>query len=243
MAAGHEIELTKDTTRGNCRFLAQIAGRAVMFDFDNFPALTDAEYGHPCVFKFHTEDGMPANIHAFPPVSFYDWPRFHALADRMTYAPEASRVLCRQKAHQGRREDPDRVQARLDVQSRLQGAFGAATEIIGQVEYWMEAGAALVHVFVPGARNNMLDRGHAQWLAFGGCSLAPPIDTLLPFGKRLVPDVHYVQCAGDYSDLEDRVEWCLTNRDACHVIGRNAKALFRETSTPARIWRWVEECL
>jgi len=43
------------------------------------------------------------------------------------------------------------------------------------------------------------------------------------FHHRLEPWVHYVPVANDYSDLNDKIEWCLHNEQACIDITENAK--------------------
>ena len=108
-----------------------------------------------------------------------------------------------------------------------------------QIDYWMDINKCLVSVCVPGATNNMLDRGQWQYMAFGCCTISPILPELLPFDKKLIPDVHYIRCKDDYSDLLEKIEWCKQNREKCIEIGRNAKKLFLETSTPEKIVEWV----
>ena len=113
----------------------------------------------------------------------------------------------------------------------------------GQEAYWKRINDCLIHVFIPGARYNILDRGHLQYIGFGCCTIAPKISDILPYYKKLEPGVHYVQMKSDYSDLIERIEWCRYHRQKCIQIGINAQKLFRKTCTPSSLRVWIEECL
>jgi len=76
-------------------------------------------------------------------------------------------------------------------------------------------------------------------MALGCCTISPKLDNVLAFSKEVKPNIHYVECKADYSDLIDKIEWCKEDRDRCKKIGYNAKKLFRRTSTPYRIWKWM----
>ena len=54
-----------------------------------------------------------------------------------------------------------------------------------------------------------------------------------------MPNVNYVSCNYDYSDLVEKIEWCKSNRDKCIEIGRNAQKLFQETSVPSKLLEWI----
>jgi len=218
--------------------MATVDGREVLFDFDNFPTLTEGERAHPCVFKFHTQEGMPDNVHAFWPVTFFNWPQYEKLADQVTYIASGSWVSSRQRCHYGAKERRERVQRLL-----ADNLPAVRTEIIGQAQYWGEAAACLCAVFVPGARNDMLDRAMGQYMALGCCCVAPPLLTLLPWNERLVPGEHYVVCRPDYGDLLDVIAWCDLHRKRCVEIGRAAKDLFLRAGHPRAVWSWVRECL
>ena len=59
----------------------------------------------------------------------------------------------------------------------------------------------------------------------------------------LVPGVHYVECKPDYSDLIEKVNWVRSNEDKAIKIGRAAKQLFLETSTPQKQDEWIKKCV
>ncbi len=221
------------------RFKAILDGREILFDFDDFTELTPDEIEHPRVFKFHTTTAHPPNIHPFPPISFYDWSTYQALEGALRYTAEGNRIICRQRLYG---EGKDR---RKRVQTMLRKAYRdvVLTFLVPQQKYWREVSDCLTHVFVPGAREDILDRGMLQWLAFGVCVIAPKTSTRLPFGRKLENGVHFVECRGDYTDLLEKVEWCREHREACKTIGAAAKELFQSCCTPERAWTWVSECL
>jgi hypothetical protein len=45
---------------------------------------------------------------------------------------------------------------------------------------------------------------------------------------QLVPWVHYVPLAQDYSDLEDKARWCLANPKKCEAIGAAGRCYMRQ---------------
>jgi hypothetical protein len=132
------------------------------------------------------------------------------------------------------------------VQKILKTRYGDSTKtefVENQCEFWEIINHCLVHVCVPGARNDILDRGQLQAMAFGCCAISPVLADCLAWNQELVPGVHYISCASDYSDLIEKIEWCKCNRDKCIEIGQNVKKLFNETSTPKKLLEWIELCI
>lgn len=219
------------------KFIAQIDGKDVVFDFSDHPDIRN-DWLHLPYFKFHywvERFRKHENIHPFAPISFYDWNQFRRLSDVVTYNCVGP-ILNMQEAKR------NALTRRIEVQKMLSEKYGS--DFItkwnkSQVEYWKMINKCLVHVFVPGARNNMLDRGHIQYLAFGCCTIAPPITDGLPFGSELFSNVYYVECKEDYSDLIEKIEWCRKNKEFCIEIGNNAKKLFNKTCTPQVLWQWI----
>jgi len=239
-AAGIDCEVSGDTTIAPGCFEIECDGSPAkaVIDYSNFPVLPDGHEAYKHWFKFHAIDGHPANVHPFPVVSFHDWTDF-AKRQAVIRFGYGDRIVSRQHPH-GNAEV-----ARHRIQGMLRAEFGGRvdTAVIRQAEFWSDINRASVGVFVPGARNDMLDRGQAQYMAFGCCTISPRLTTRLPFGRRIEPGVHHLACADDYTDLVDVVKWAESHPEHCRVIGRNAKQLFAETSTPRRIWRWVSECM
>jgi hypothetical protein len=197
-------------------------------------------------FKFHCKE-MKEKVTPFSPISFYDWEQYYRLEKEIEYNPKDKVMIgSRQRPYCGA------LERRIRVQHILKTDFGATvlTELINQEDYWKEISRIKVAVFVPGQNNNMLDRGHIQYMAFGCCTISPNLPELLPsianiyegyHCRAILPDKHYIQCKDDYSDLSDII--CRLSDDKCKEIGDNAKKLFQETSTPEVLGEWIKKHL
>ena len=56
----------------------------------------------------------------------------------------------------------------------------------------------------------------------------PPVTTSWAMEDTLVPWVHYIPVAQDFSDLELKATWCLDNADACEEIGLNGRCYMQQ---------------
>lgn len=45
---------------------------------------------------------------------------------------------------------------------------------------------------------------------------------------KLISGIHYVEVKSDYSDLEEKYEWCLNNLEACKKIAENGKKFIQQ---------------
>jgi hypothetical protein len=211
----------------------------LLFDFSDHPNDFLSNWSEfDAYFKFHyVEDihGDCSGIFPFAPVSFYDWGQYYSLKEQIHYSCNTNVILNMQ------RPGGAATERRKFVQKMLFGQYKslAVTNTVSQVEYWKKINDCLVHVFVPGARNDMLDRGHMQYLAFGCCTIAPKIIDVLPYYGKLVPGIHYVECRSDYLDLIDKIEWVRSNRTRAIEIGKNAKILFERSCEPDKLWNWI----
>ena len=224
----------------HCYFVTKFDDKEVVFNFSDFYEIPKVnEYKH--YFKFHyskEEHSKYENVYPFAPVSFYDWGKYKALKAKIKYTGNSNIILNMQRSY------GDAVERRTSVQKILRERYGGTVKTnytLPQVDYWKKINNCLVHIFVPGVRNDMIDRGHVQYMAFGCCTIAPPIADVLPYNGELVSGTHYIQCSPDYSDLIDKVEWCKNNRERCVEIGNNAKRLFEQSCLPNRLWKWVLE--
>ncbi len=148
-------------------------------------------------------------------------------------------ILSNQRPHTQNRE------RRTYVQNLLREKFADQFDnsFTEQCDFWRKVSRALVSVCVPGARMNILDRGQLQYMAFGACTVSPTLSIDLPDGHRLAPNVHYLECRTDWSDLVERIEWAKCHRTKCLEIGWNAKRLFEKTLTARPLFEWVNQCL
>lgn len=209
----------------------------VMFDFsDHLDVLEDLS-SYKAIFKFHWNEerhGHIKNMFPFSPISFYNWKDFAKISTNINYKAKG-KILNKQIPH------ANALERRNFVQSELLKKFPTETDIsvVDQNTFFTAINDCLVSVCVPGARNNMLDRGQLQYMAFGCCTISPKLITKLSFNKELIPDVHYIECDENYSNLEDKINYCKENSNKCIEIGMNAKKLFLETSIPDQQVQWI----
>jgi hypothetical protein len=238
-AVNIDIRFDGNTSVGNCKFSVKINGKLAVFDFSNH---IDAylEDNCPC-FKFQysvSNHSQYKHIFPFTKVSFYNWLEYDNLRRSVKYMADGI-ISCRQRPYANAKS------RRLMVQGMLKKQFGARamTSLLSQPEYWKEINKCMVGVFVPGARNDILDRGQVQYMALGCCTISPEIIDIFPYNRCMAQDEHYVMCKPDYSNLIDKIKWCENNKLQCIEIGRQAQNLFLETSTPSRLWQWIEQCI
>jgi hypothetical protein len=221
--------ITSDTPGG---FKVCIEGKWCVFDFgDSGNHVNKHEFP---VFKFHyrKEHEKLDGVYPFLPVCFYNWKHLDL---PITYRATGDRVLNCQRPYANalqRRKKLRTILKQYNVDWRVK---------IPQVDYWKKINDCLVSVFVPGQNNNMLDRAHTQFLAFGCCTISPNLPEILPYNNSLIPDTHYIKCADDYSDLTAKIDWCKEHRDKCLEIGNNAKLLFRKNLTQPKLIEWIKQ--
>ncbi|MHA1690360.1 MAG: hypothetical protein ACTSU7_01855 [Candidatus Heimdallarchaeaceae archaeon] len=234
-----DVNYTTEGVVSGTKFLMKINEKTVVIDYSDHPDIQRQWLKYP-YFKFHYSKRFYSitTMKPFAPISFYDWSEYRRLKEIITYDGKGNTVLCMQEARAGAKERRKRVRSMLEERYNSQAILRWN---LPQTDYWKMINDCLVHVFVPGARNDMLDRGQMQYLAFGCCTIAPPIVDELPYSGKMISGVNYVQCREDYSDLIEKIEWCRNHREKCVEIGRNAKKMFDECCTPNRLWKWMQE--
>ena len=225
-------------------FEIQVDGKLVAVDFSDHTQLSvpvDKIKKYAAIFKFHYLPNLHArykNIYPFSPVNFQNWKTYSSVVDRIDYRANGL-VICKQRPGGAAVERRNLV---LDLLSKTYGdQFDRKIE--NESNFYMKINEALVSLRVPGARNNMLDRGQGQYMALGCCTISPRLVTILSHNRELVPGVHYVECAPDYSDLTKKIEWVRENPELAIQIGKNAKELFNESSLPHKQIEWINKCL
>lgn len=221
-----------------------VDGVVCVYDFSDF-LLVDAachRYQHWLRTQYVRSFFPHVNLDSFPPIAFFDWPRFHELSAAIVYDASGDVILHKQIFPPSTSSTGiDLRRRRSAVQAELVARFGAFvdTAVDPQEEFWHKAGRCLVSVHVPGSHHHSLDRGQHQLMGLGVCTLSPEIWTAT-LAERPQRDVHYVGCRDDYSDLPERIEWCRSHRKECVAIGRRAKEFFLAHSTPEAIWRHIK---
>ena len=233
-----DIELCDPEPRSVGGFVIVIDNKRILIDFWNFLESVEDSDNFDICFKYEYSSDYCAqhkNIYPMSKTSFHDWGDYFKLRKVIEYKCNTNIILNNQRPRHGA------LERRLKVRKMLQDKYGGLidTEISNKIEFWMKINSCLVSVCVPGQRNDSLDRGQFQYMAFGACTVSPNLSMVLPYMEPLEPGVHYIKCADDYSDLIEKVEWCKEHRAQCVEIGNNAKKLFWETCIPSAIWEWM----
>jgi hypothetical protein len=245
--AGCKIIYTEATDFDNYSktcFEMKIEDKLVAIDFSDHVKLSvpvDMIKKYTAIFKFHyipSLHGQYRNIYPFSPVNFQKWDTYLTAVNKIEYKATGL-VLCKQRPYGGAVERRNFV---LDLLSKRYGEQFDRT-IENELNFYMKINQALVSVCVPGARNDMLDRGQSQYFALGCCTISPRLVTILSHNRNIVAGTHYVECKPDYSDLIEKIEWVRENPELAIQIGKNAKELFNETSLPDRQVEWIKICL
>lgn len=234
--AGAEITFTECTSVGQHKFMMTIDDCEVIIDYGDAKTLDESLLSYPYYLKFHYDKRLHAkynNVYPLTPVSFYDWPAFEELRPTIQYQAKGAAIVNRQRPYGNARERRQKVQNLLSRHFKDR----VKTRMVNQVDFWQEINEALVGVFVPGQRIDILDKGQLQYMAFGACTISPELCNTLPFFRDLIPNYHYLQCKPDFSDLTDIIKWCDNHREACKKIGQNAQDLFLTSCTPTKKWQ------
>jgi len=214
-------------------FVVTLNGKKVLFDYSDTHELVKCSIP---VFKFHCRQETD-NMFCFPPTSFIEWKDYKDFFNIIKYKASGS-LSMRQRAYGNATERRERVKNVL-----ISNFSTIETRQMSQREYWLDINDCFLPVFVPGWCNNMIDRGHFQYMALGCCTISPRLPERLPFGHMFVPGIHYIECKDDYSDVVELIKFYECFKETCIEIGNNAKALFIETSTPESIGQWIKEKL
>lgn len=195
----------------------------------------DPPEDHVLTFKFHTTKVTRLHCIPFPPISFYDWKHFQQLQSSITYYAEGP-ISSRQWPHHAAET------RRADLQTLLRNNFpDVLTSIIDQISFWNEVSKILVYVHCPGYSNHILDRAQLQYMALGCATISPYLPEILPFNRQPIPNVHYIVCKDDFSDVPSIIR--RHSKADLLYVGANAKELFNSTCTPTIVAMWIQECL
>ena len=48
------------------------------------------------------------------------------------------------------------------------------------------------------------------------------------FYDEYLPNVHYIEIKDDFSDLQEKYQWCESHQEECQIMIHNCKALFQK---------------
>ncbi|MHA2023965.1 MAG: hypothetical protein ACTSWQ_09925 [Candidatus Thorarchaeota archaeon] len=242
-AAGVKVEFFDGPQTGENSFVIRVKGIPVLIDFGDHTTVSKWLNEYPICFKYHYSRsqhlGKYKSMFPIGCVSFHDWSVYGLRKQNIQYTCNSDVVLNNQ------RPGGNATERRMLVQKTLREQYGPDkidTRFYKRQEtFWDLINNCLVSVCVPGARNNILDRGQVQYMALGCCTISPVLDIVLPGKESFEPGVHYIGCESDYSDLTEKIEWCKGHRPKCVGMGKHAAKVFSRTLTPGRIRKWMEE--
>lgn len=130
---------------------------------------------------------------------------------------------------------------RTYVQTLLKNNFSKVETFgkMNQLEFWNAHENCLVAVCVPGATENMVDRGQLELIGLGVPTISPTLTTRFVDDSLLQPGVHYIKCKDDYSDLVEIISTVMSDTNYLITIGNNAKEFFKQHYTPEKYWQWI----
>jgi hypothetical protein len=69
-----------------------------------------------------------------------------------------------------------------------------------------------------------------KWILYSNSVVIMPKPTISSWimEDKLIPGTHYVEIKSDYSDLEERYNWCLNNLEECKKIAENGKKYIQQ---------------
>lgn len=231
-------------------FSIVVDGKQVIIDFSDLTreGIDPAQFkSFPIIFKYHYYYDLDYQKNVFPLCAPLDikslgaCKEFFGLCHSKIYTCNSDIVLSNQRPH------TRALDRRRHVQGKLKQTYRENADVRFkkgyQREFWKKFRNCLVSVVVPGACNFMVDRGHLEQLALGVCTICPEIREYFPGSVILQPDVHYVKCANDYTDLIQKIEWCRKNREKCREIGNNAYRFYWDYCSPEPYWKWIGRVL
>lgn len=239
--AGCQISKNYIDIYDRAKFDMFLDGHRIIIDSHDHPDVVpqNLRSNYKAIFKSHldTRDPQHAGLYAMSPMCFYDWGLYESLKGSIKYRA-SGKILNNQRPYCGA------LVRRNNVQKILRDKYGGVvdTSMTDRPTFYKKINDCLVSVCVPGATNDILDRGQLEYMAFGACTLAPPLIANLPWDVVLIPDAHYVSCAPDYSNLIDRIEWCKSNPQKCIEIGQNAKEAMLKACSPENLLAWMVKC-
>lgn len=234
----YPIEYKENLEIDDLSFKCIFEGKEIVFDYSDDSNFRNLPNNIP-IFKFHYSSliNYPKNYVPFTPVSFQNWGQFYSLEKEIKY---------KAKGYVVNRQTPygNAFERRNKVRELLRNS-GVEHNLLFQEEFWKDINNISMIICVPGQNNNMLDRGQLQCMAFGTCTISPNLPEILSFNKKIIPQIHYLRCNEDYSDLilqlgAFNVYFRGEENNKYIQIGQEAKKLFLETSVPEKLVEWVK---
>lgn len=241
------VYVSDDHWTTGLKLSCELNNKQIIFDYSDFSDKHCPEkYSNVPYFKFQCNN-INNHINMFPCGPVFAFPdeinileEYFKIRDEFAYECCSTTVLNKQLPRAGA------LLRRRKAQAFLLNNFNKKDIDITITEnkklFWKMHEKSLVAVCIPGACENSLDRGHFELLGLGVCIISPVISIHLAWNKKLIEGEHYISIKNDFSDLKEKVEWCLKHKNECNEIGNNAKKLFTECAIPEKYWEWIFKC-
>ena len=156
-----------------------------------------------------------------------------------TYNPFDSNSIINTTSHayEGTRA---KAYAKLDY-SKIYPEINFIRERVSQYKHWDRLGNSLGVLNISGSSANVVDKAPIEAMWQGICVIHNDIDILLPYGKALVKNEHYICLKDDYSDINEKINFLFDNREKAKEMGTRARELMLSTSTPESRTNWMIE--
>lgn len=212
----------------------------VVIDFSDFLVLSNVSGRFKNWLRFQHCPGFEPypNLGSFPPCSYLDWEEYDQLR-QSRYDASGDKIVYRHSSLTGRLPGLVRRRQRAGEILKEHYAGRLETGFVQQREFFRGCTESLVVVHIPGSYPHSLDRSVQQMFGLGVCVISPDIWTTC-LEERPVAGEHYLMLRDDFSDLPEKIQWCLENRRACVEVGRAAQRFFETHCTPAAIWTYVK---
>lgn len=213
-----------------------INGKSLIIDYSNHLQMLNTSLPY---FKFTVIESIRNKCIPLSPCSFSDWKLFEHLTSSITYQANTSQKIF----YKQRYIDHPKFTRRNDVFRILKNSkFSKNVDFNfeqNQLAYFNSLNNCYAQIIISGARPNTLDRTHMQLLGLGIPFITPIMQNYLPGWIKLEPDINYIQCKSDHSDLEERIDYVYSNPMHMAEISANNRNLFMTHLHPAAIQRWI----
>jgi hypothetical protein len=231
----------------NLIFSCMINGKQIIVDYaDHSTRNWKNYYPDSHYFKFQTTEENPRSLIPLGPpmvgikqkgVKGATIREYLQFRNTFSFNPVTHAILSKQIPNGAAKERRELVQKMLS--ENLTDVDITANN--NQLSFWNMHKECLSAVCVPGATNNMVDRGHMELIGLGVCTISPRLKTLFPYYNTLTPNVHYIECKNDYSDLLDIIDNLKINPKISKEIGDAAREFYNQYYAPKKYWQWILE--
>ena len=216
-------------------FVVNINGKNVIFDYsDHLNSIDEDSLNELPCFKFHYTSNLSNSHHPFPPMSFFDWNSYFKLISKRKNTKD---FFLYRTHYYGRAINRRNMvkQNVLNIQNK-----SIKTDLVNQIDYFNDIYSASGNIIVPGAREDIVDRSHMQSFGLNCLVISPKIRGILPGNLQWISGEDYLEFdISSFENLNETLEFALTNPKICKEISENAFEKFYNTCTPLFLQKYI----